>query len=134
MAELTPDEAGMFEIAVVRSRKLLNSVRASPQPPEGQGGDLQFLEQIRQKPESYAFSFEVDALPEPFPGPTLIIAGRQDGVVGYRDGWKLLENYPRATYVVFDRAGHFLEEKEELLGSLINEWLDRVEESSRFAA
>ena len=129
MVELTPDEAGMFEIAVVRSRKLLDSLRASPQPLEGEGGEPQFLEQIRQKPEAYAFSCAVDALPEPFPGPTLIIAGRQDGVVGYQDAWKLLENYPRATYVVFDRAGHLLEEKEELVGSLVNEWLDRVEES-----
>ena len=64
-----------------------------------------------------------------FTAPTLIITGRQDAAVGYRDGWELLEFYPRATYVAFDRAGHFMEEKGELIGVLVKEWLDRVEES-----
>jgi hypothetical protein len=39
------------------------------------------------------------------------------------------KNYPRATYIVFDRAGHLLEEKDPLIGFLLNEWLDRVEEA-----
>jgi hypothetical protein len=34
-------------------------------------------------------------------------------------------------YVVFDRAGHLLEEKEDLVSELANEWLDRVEESTQ---
>ena len=66
---------------------------------------------------------------EPFPRPTLIITGRQDSSVGYRDAWSLMESYPRATYVVFDRAGHFLEEKIPLIEALTNEWLYRVEEN-----
>ena len=70
----------------------------------------------------------MDAVSEPFPGPSLIITSRQDSVVGYRDAWNILENYPRASYVVLDRAGHPLEESAGLVNVLIREWLDRVEE------
>jgi pimeloyl-ACP methyl ester carboxylesterase len=54
---------------------------------------------------------------------------RQDSVVGYRDAWAILENYPRGTFAVLDRAGHFLAaEQEDLFHALAGEWLDRVEE------
>src|SRR6185312_4678968 len=77
----------------------------------------------------FVFSFAVDELPEPFPAPTLILTGRQDSMVGYRDAWGLLENYPRATFVTLDRAGHALaEEQATLFRALVGEWLDRVEE------
>ena len=65
---------------------------------------------------------------EPFPGPSLMVTGRQDAMAGYRDAWNILENFPRATYVVLDRAGHFLEDSNDLVQVLINNWLDRVEE------
>ena len=128
-AELTPEEADLFEIAVVHSRKWLNYQRAFPEVPDHEMGDAEFLTKIREQPERYAFSFDVDNVPEPFPGPSLIVAGRQDSIVGYRDAWDILEKYPRATYAVLDRAGHPLEEKEGVLSVLINDWLDRVEES-----
>lgn len=71
----------------------------------------------------------MDALPEPFGAPTLIVTGRQDSVVGYRDVWGVLENYPRGTFVVLDRSGHLLEvEQEDLFRTLASEWLNRVEE------
>ena len=41
-----------------------------------------------------------------FEEPTLIVAARQDMVVGYRDAWTILESYPRATFAVVDRADH----------------------------
>jgi pimeloyl-ACP methyl ester carboxylesterase len=128
-AELTQEEADLFEIAVVHSRKWLNYQRAFPEVAEHEMGDAEFLTQIREQPEKYAFSFDVDNVPEPFPGPSLIVTGRQDSIVGYRDAWDILEKYPRATYAVLDRAGHPLEEKEGVLSVLINDWLDRVEES-----
>jgi pimeloyl-ACP methyl ester carboxylesterase len=66
-----------------------------------------------------------------FKAPTLIIAGRQDSAVGYRDMWSILENYPRGTFAVLDRAGHDLQiEQEGLFNALVNEWLNRVEESA----
>ena len=62
----------------------------------------------------------------------MIITGRQDSIVGYRDAWNILEKYPRATYVVFDRAGHQLEDKTGLVNVLMNDWLDRMEENAGF--
>ena len=77
------------------------------------------------------FTFDVDALRAPFPAPTLLVTGRQDNICGYRDAWELLANYPRATFAVLDRAGHFANiEQEALCHPLIVEWLDRVEEWS----
>jgi len=107
-ADATPAEADLFDMSVVHTRKWLNFQRSFPEIPEQEGGDFEFLTKIREQPKNYAFSFDVDKLPEPFPGPSLIIAGRQDSIAGYRDAWNILENYPRATYVVFDRAGHLL--------------------------
>ena len=129
-AELTPEEAEWFDMSVVHTRQWLNSLRNSPQVPENENGDSEFLSKIREQPEKYAFSFNVDHVSEPFPGPSLIITGRQDAIVGYRDAWDILDNYPRATYAVLDRAGHFLEESNNLVHVLINNWLDRVEESA----
>jgi len=90
--------------------------------------DYSFLEKLRKR----GFSFDVDRLPEPFLAPTLIITGRQDHWVGYRDAWNIIENFPRATFAVLDRAGHLvLGEQPEICSSLIREWLDRVEEWAR---
>ena len=78
------------------------------------------------------FSFPVDELPQPFEKPAVFILGRQDHASGYRDAWQILENLPRATFAVLDRAGHFVGgEQETLFLTLMNEWLDRVEESAR---
>ena len=128
-AELTPMEKDIFDMSVLHTRKWLDNIRNSPEIPDDENGDFEFLGQIRNKPENYAFSFDVDAT-EPFPRPALIIAGRQDAVAGYRDAWSILENYPRASFVVLDRAGHPMEESAGLIHVLINEWLDRVEETT----
>jgi pimeloyl-ACP methyl ester carboxylesterase len=65
----------------------------------------------------------------PYPGPVLIVTGRQDSMVGYAGPWKLLGHYPRATFAVLDRAGHALpHEQPKLIAPLITEWLDRVRE------
>jgi pimeloyl-ACP methyl ester carboxylesterase len=83
----------------------------------------------RLQAHGYPFSFDVDAAP-PFEKPTLILVGRQDAMVGYRDAWEILENYPRGTFAVLDRAGHNLQiEQEVLFDALVNEWLDRIEEN-----
>lgn len=133
VSELEPEEAEVFQMAVVQSRKLLDRIRAEP-PLTGVLGDVEFQESIRQDPERYAISFDMDALPEPFAGPTLIITGRQDASVGYRDAWGIVENYPRGTFVSLDRAGHLLEiEQEDLFEALVSEWLDRVDEHSGVA-
>lgn len=65
---------------------------------------------------------------EPFFGPSLIVTGRQDGLVGYRDPWSILESYPRCTFAVLDMAGHAMQiERDRLFGALVNDWLDRLQ-------
>ncbi|GHO49403.1 alpha/beta fold hydrolase [Ktedonospora formicarum] len=77
------------------------------------------------------FSIDVDNSHTPFEGPTLIITARQDNLCGYRDAWNLLDAFPRATFAVLDRAGHFVNiEQDTLCHTLMQEWLDRVEEAT----
>jgi pimeloyl-ACP methyl ester carboxylesterase len=60
----------------------------------------------------------------PYPGPTLLVAGRQDSVVGYAATVDLLDHYPGATLAVLDRAGHALpHEQPQLLSALLAHWL-----------
>lgn len=62
-----------------------------------------------------------------YDGPTLVVAGRQDSVVGYAAAADLLEHYPRATLAVLDGAGHALpHEQPQLLAGLLQDWLARV--------
>lgn len=90
--------------------------------------DIDFLEKLDAN--GYDFSFDVDNMKKKFEKPTLILLGRQDSCVGYKDAWSILENYPRATFTVLDRAGHNLHiEQKELFDSLVNEWILRVNES-----
>jgi len=92
-----------------------------------QTGDSQFQAKIRSRIAAYELSYNVDDLPQPFEKPTLIVTGRQDCLAGYRDQWNFLENYPRATFVVLDKAGHGLQiEQATLFNALVHEWLDRV--------
>jgi pimeloyl-ACP methyl ester carboxylesterase len=96
--------------------------------PGVKAADDEFLGRLRK---NYAFSFDIAALSEPFTKPALFLHGRQDNVCGYRDAWKVLESYPRATYAVLDRAGHSLQmEQPVLFEGLTGEWLDRVEEAA----
>lgn len=68
--------------------------------------------------------------PHVFDRPTIFLTGRQDSDTGYRDAWRLLESYPRATFAVLDRAGHNLQiEQQALFTALTSEWLDRVDEA-----
>ncbi len=121
-------EESFGELGVVQTRRTLERYREDVMPGL-RSGDKEF--QLELFSDGYEFSVDVDVLQHPFHGPTLVIAGRQDHVVGYRDAWGFLENYPRATFVALDRAGHNLQfEQEKLFGSLVNEWLNRVEESN----
>jgi pimeloyl-ACP methyl ester carboxylesterase len=87
--------------------------------------------EIRADPKRYGFSFDLDEAEKGFEEPTLIIAARQDMVVGYRDAWTILESYPRATFAVVDRADHgWPVEKPDLLAALIDDWLARIAERS----
>lgn len=119
---------GFKNIAVVRTQEHLEAWKRDIIPGL-KAADEGFLSRLRK---NYAFSFDITKLPKPFTKPALFLHGRQDSVCGYRDAWKVLESYPRATYVVLDRAGHSLQmEQPVLYEALTNEWLDRVEEAAR---
>lgn len=86
-----------------------------------------FVPEMRLDPKRYAFSFDLAAAEKAFGKPVLIVAGRQDTTVGYRDAWQILESYPRATFAVLDRADHVWPvESPALLAALVDDWLGRI--------
>lgn len=128
LSGLSEDETGFLNLAVVQNQEILEKVRKVTGK-MGEGGDEEFRAIIRNNPDRYSLSEDVDQIKEPFMGPSLIVAGRQDTAAGYRDAWNILENFPRATFAVLDRAGHLLDlEQQELLHTLVDEWLKRVTE------
>ena len=127
VSAIKEDERMILQVAVVQSLERLAGFRAAIKPGLAVA-DHAFLKRVAANP---AFSFDVDKPGEPFPAPALIVTGRQDSLCGYRDAWTLLDNYPRATFVVLDRAGHGVSNEQQLLyRALVSEWLDRVEEYS----
>lgn len=78
--------------------------------------------------ENYAFSFDPDKVGAPFAAPSLILAGRQDTIAGYRDAWISIERFPRATFATLDGCGHLIAPaKRDLFRSLVIDWLNRME-------
>jgi pimeloyl-ACP methyl ester carboxylesterase len=89
--------------------------------------DQRFLDRVNKK---YGFSFEIDQ--SDFNGPSIFLLGRQDSIVGYKDALALLNKYPHGTFAVLDKAGHNLQiEQPQLFKSMVNEWLDRIEEAAK---
>jgi pimeloyl-ACP methyl ester carboxylesterase len=125
LASLEPDEQNWLQVAVVQTPETLAEFRAAAKPGFPLA-DEAFLERLE---EHDSFSFDVTDLAGPLTVPTLIVAGRQDSIVGYAEAVDLLEAFPRATLAVLDRAGHALAgEQRPLFRALVNDWLDRVEE------
>ncbi len=125
LAALTPQTSFLPDMAVVQRVETIEWFRTYGQPAFALA-DWAFLNKIG---DLSSFSFSPDELPAPFPGPALIVTGRQDAMVGYKSAWQILDNYPRGSFAVLDRAGHFLDlEQTPLLQALTSEWLNRVEE------
>ncbi len=122
--DLAVELGPISDLVVVQTPTVVEAVRDLLA--EVQIADHPFNERLE---EASPFSFDVDRLPVPFAGPTLILTARQDHLCGYRDAWELLDTYPRASFAVLDRAGHFVNiEQDKLCHALMHEWLDRVEE------
>jgi pimeloyl-ACP methyl ester carboxylesterase len=128
LCKLTPEDAEDFNsFVVVQSERIYeryqNEVMSGVKI-----ANSEFLQGIMKN--GYGFSFDVDKLNKKINKPTLIFLGRQDASVGYKDALDILDNFPRVTLSILDRAGHNLQiEHEELFNSLMNEWLLRVNES-----
>jgi pimeloyl-ACP methyl ester carboxylesterase len=128
VADLQEDEQLLLRVAVVQNQQRLADFREAIKPGL-LAADREFMGRVMT---NGGYSFDVDILAEPFPAPALIITGRQDSMCGYREAWDILDNYPRGTYAVLDRAGHgVVTEQRELYRALANEWLDRVEEYAK---
>lgn len=118
------DEELWLKVAVIQTTETLEAFRAAIKP-GAMIADHAFLARVRSNPPS----FDVRQPPTPITAPALIVTGRQDAITGYRDPWSIIEQYPRASFVVLDRAGHpVATEQEALFRVLTHEWLDRVEE------
>lgn len=128
LSEIEPDTRKFFErMIVLQDRKRWERFQVDILPGVN-AEDKPFTDRLMKN--GYSFSFEVDRLNRPFEKPSIIFAGRQDATVGYLDALRLVENFPRGTFAILDRAGHGLEvEQETVFNCLLNEWLDRVIES-----
>lgn len=127
---LSAEDRQYFEgINVIQDRRVWERFKEDVMPGL-KVADYTFLEHSLS--QHVSFTHNIDVIEEPYRQPTLMVMGRQDSVVGYRDQWQLIENFPRASFVILDRAGHNLQiEQDVLFGALVKEWLDRV---SEFAA
>lgn len=93
------------------------------------------LESIRRDPRRYGLTNGPDDKISQFLAPTLIVCGRQDRSVGYRDAFRLLEFYPRSTYIALDRGEHALPvDQVALFEAVVRDWLSRVDEWQGHAA
>lgn len=60
--------------------------------------------------------------------PALFLFGRQDAPFRYRTYWRLLDDFPKATYAILDGAGHRLwSDRNRVACALLGDWLDRIE-------
>jgi pimeloyl-ACP methyl ester carboxylesterase len=125
VSALEADEQWLLQAIVAQSPELLIEFRQHFKA-GFDAADQDFLERVEA---NYQFSFDPDNLQEPCTAPALIVTGRQDSNCGYRGTWGLLDNFPRATFALLDRAGHAVTlEQKALYRALVSEWLDRVEE------
>lgn len=128
----TEDKMMLGDDILVQTTAYIRSVKAKYKQaylPAIEAADKEVLGPIREDPKRYALSHALDKETTKLLAPTLILCGRQDGVVGYRDSLRLLELYPRSTFAVLDRAGHGLPVDDSgVFDALVNDWLIRISE------
>jgi pimeloyl-ACP methyl ester carboxylesterase len=126
---LSEEDRTYFEgITVLQNRRVWEKFKEDIRPGL-QIADYSFLE--HSLAQHIPYTVNVDLIEKPYLQPTLMVMGRQDSAVGYRDHWQLIENYPRASFVILDKTGHNLQiEQDVLFNELVKEWLNRVSEGS----
>ncbi len=125
VASLSVEERRYFEaINVIQNKRVWERFREDVLPGL-KVADYAFLEKVLSQQVPYVEN--VDQIAQPYQQPTLMVMGRQDSMVGYRDHWQLIENFSRASFVVLDKAGHNLQiEQDILFSALVKEWLSRI--------
>lgn len=129
LAPLDPAERTALGEVLVQAPDYLSAMRAKVRDfvAPAIASCAPFVPEMRLDPRRYAFSFDLAAAEKSFGKPVLLVAGRQDTTVGYRDAWEILESYPRATFAVLDRADHVWPvELPALLAALVDDWLERI--------
>ncbi len=129
LATLDPTERTALGEVLVQAQDYLAALRAKVRDfvAPAVASCAPFVPEMRLDPKRYAFSFDLATAERSFAKPVLIVAGRQDTTVGYRDAWEILESYPRATFAVLDRADHVWPvESPALLAALVDDWLERI--------
>jgi pimeloyl-ACP methyl ester carboxylesterase len=123
ISRLSAEDAGAFcSMGVIQGQTEWKRFQNEILLPSKQTND-EFTNRIRQN--GYGFTFDISCKLE---YPTLIITGRQDHVAGYHDAWRLIEDYPRATFAVLDMAGHNLQiEQTNVFNALVDNWLNRID-------
>lgn len=109
------------ELAVIANEYTYNRYNEEIKPGLTVADD-EFIENLQK---NYRLTYSENE--QKYVNPVLLLAGRQDIVVGYQDLLDVIEDYPRATFAVLDMAGHNLQiEQPELFEALVKEWLVRV--------
>ncbi len=123
--DLDDDEAWIPDALPVHARRMLDEIRAHDMPAYRRA-DVTFLARLAA---SYLPTGAAARAGAPFERPSLILAGRQDGRVGYRRAMGLTDEFPRATVGAIDLAGHHLGriERPMLFEALVRDWLGRIE-------
>lgn len=132
MSDMSAEDKTLLGDVLVQTPAYVKTLKAKYDEvylPAEKKADSQVLDPIRADPHRYQLSFSVDNEGAKFFAPTLIICGRQDESVGYRDSLRLLELYPRSTYVVLDRGTHGLPiDETSVFEALVRDWINRVNE------
>ena len=121
LKSLSPEDASAFsEMAVVQNAENWEKFHKNALPGI-RSADPHALTRLES-------GYEIEGpLPEQrfgrFEGPTLILSGRQDHVVGFEDQIALSASYPRATIAVLDRAGHNVHlDQPAVVSTLLRTW------------
>jgi len=133
MSSLSRDDKALLGDILIQTPAYIKALKAKYEQvvlPAMKAADTEILSAIRDDPRRYELSITSKFEHSKFFAPTLILCGRQDETVGYRDSLRLLELYPRSTYAVLDRGRHDLPVDENgVFEALVRDWLTRVDES-----
>ncbi|KAJ5755414.1 alpha/beta hydrolase [Penicillium manginii] len=134
MSNVSAEDKALLGDILVQTPPYIQALKAKYEDvylPAGNAADSEALDPIRADPDRYRLSSALLDESARFFAPTLIVCGRQDQSVGYRDSLRLLELYPRSSYVVLDRSTHGLpvdDSERSVFGVLVRDWINRVDE------
>jgi pimeloyl-ACP methyl ester carboxylesterase len=130
MTQMSIEDTALLGHVLVQTPEYIAALKKKCQDvyqPALEAADKEALQFIRSDPNRYRLSYPFSE--QKFPAPALIVCGRHDDVVGYRDSRRLLELCPRSTYAVLDRGTHALPiDETALFEALINDWIKRARE------